>query len=124
MRTQIKKLEQALANKDADGAHQLLSPTLSIVDKSVQKGLLKKNTASRMKSRLTVLTKTLAAKPAESSSWLHKFTIGYRRTIPGPLPHGRGSEDSANKPLPGQTDDRMVLRERAFQITRTFATKH
>ena len=68
MRTQIKKLEQALANKDADGAQQLLSPTLSIVDKSVQKGLLKKNTASRMKSRLTVLTKTLTAKPAESSS--------------------------------------------------------
>ena len=68
MRTQVKKLEQALADKDADGAQQLLSPTLSIVDKSVQKGLLKKNTASRMKSRLTVLTKALAAKPAESSS--------------------------------------------------------
>ena len=68
MRTQIKKLEQALANKDADGAQQLLRPILSIVDKSVQKGLLKKNTASRMKSRLTVLTKALAAKPAESSS--------------------------------------------------------
>ena len=59
-----------------------------------------------------------------ASAWLNKFRIGYRRTIPGPLPHGRGSEDSANKPLPGQTDDRMVLRERAFQITRTFVTKH
>ena len=67
MRTQVKKLEQALADKDAEAAQQLLSPTLSIVDKSVQKGLLKKNTASRMKSRLTVLTKALAAKPAESS---------------------------------------------------------
>ena len=68
MRTQVKKLEQALAHKDADAAQQLLNPTLSIVDKSVQKGVLKKNTASRMKSRLTVLAKTLAAKPVESSS--------------------------------------------------------
>ena len=62
MRTQVKKLEQALADKDADAAQQLLGPTLSLVDKSVQKGVLKKNTASRMKSRLTVLTKTLPAK--------------------------------------------------------------
>ena len=67
MRTQVKKLEQALADKNAEAAQELLSPTLSIVDKSVQKGVLKKNTASRMKSRLTVLTKTLTAKAAESS---------------------------------------------------------
>ena len=51
-----------------------------------------------------------------TSAWLHKFTIVYRLAIPGPLPHGRDSEGSANKPLPGQTDDRMILRERAFQI--------
>ena len=62
MRTEVKKLEQALADKDAAAAQQLLNPTLSIVDKSVQKGVLKKNTASRMKSRLTILTKTLASK--------------------------------------------------------------
>ncbi len=62
MRTQVKKLEKALADKDADAVQQLLNPTLSIVDKSVQKGVLKKNTASRMKSRLTVLAKTLPAK--------------------------------------------------------------
>ena len=67
MRTQVKKLEKALADKDTDAVQQLLNPTLSIVDKSVQKGLLKKNTASRMKSRLTLLTKTLTA-TAESSS--------------------------------------------------------
>ena len=67
MRTQVKKLEKALADKDTDAVQQLLNPTLSIVDKSVQKGLLKKNTASRMKSRLTLLTKALTA-TAESSS--------------------------------------------------------
>lgn len=63
MRTQIKRLEQALADKNADVAEKLLNSTLSVVDKSVQKGVLKRNTASRMKSRLTVLTKGLAAKP-------------------------------------------------------------
>ena len=62
MRTQVKKLEQALADKDAAAAQQLLNPTLGLVDKSVQKGVLKKNTASRMKSRLTVLAKTLTVK--------------------------------------------------------------
>ena len=48
--------------RDAAAAQQLLNPTLGLVDKSVQKGVLKKNTASRMKSRLTVLAKTLTAK--------------------------------------------------------------
>ena len=51
-----------------------------------------------------------------TSAWLYKFTIVYRLAIPGPLPHGRGSEGPANKTFPGQTDDRMILRERAFQI--------
>ena len=67
MRTQVKKLEKALADKDTAAVQQLLNPTLSIVDKSVQKGLLKKNTASRMKSRLTLLTKTLTATAGSSS---------------------------------------------------------
>ena len=35
---------------------------------------------------------------------MHKFTIIYRLAIPGPLPHGRGSDGSANKPLPGRGD--------------------
>ena len=38
---------------------------------------------------------------------------------PWALPHGRGSES-----IPGRTDDRSILQERALQITRTLATKH
>ena len=38
---------------------------------------------------------------------------------PWALPHGRGSES-----IPGRTDDRRILGERALQITRTLATKH
>jgi len=35
-------------------AQELLRPTFSVVDKAVQKGVIKKNTASRVKSRLTI----------------------------------------------------------------------
>ena len=59
-----------------------------------------------------------------ASAWFHKFTIVYRPTIPGPLPHGRGSEGSANKPLPGRMDDRYTPSGRGFLNTRTFAIKH
>lgn len=65
LRTQIKKLQTAIDNNDAESANQLLKPTVSVVDKSVQKGLLKKKTASRMKSRLT---RNVAGIAAASSS--------------------------------------------------------
>ena len=41
-----------------------------------------------------------------ASAWFHKFAIVCGPTIPGPLPRGRGSEGSANKPLPGRMEDR------------------
>ena len=53
LRTEVKKLRKALDKKDGKAAQQLLAPTISALDKSVQKGILKKNTASRIKSRLT-----------------------------------------------------------------------
>ena len=53
LRTECKKLRKALDKKDGKAAQQLLAPTISALDKSVQKGILKKNTASRIKSRLT-----------------------------------------------------------------------
>ena len=40
----------------------MLSPTVSLIDKSVQKGVIKKGKADRMKSRLT--TRVNKAKPA------------------------------------------------------------
>ncbi len=61
MRTEVKKLHKALESKDGKAARELLAPTVSALDKSVQKGILKKNTASRIKSRLTVRVNALAA---------------------------------------------------------------
>ena len=54
LRTQIKKLRSALASGNKEETQQLLQPTISLIDKSVNKGLLHKNTAARYKSRLTV----------------------------------------------------------------------
>ena len=51
VRTQIKKLRSALESNA--GAQELLTPTISIIDKAVNKGILHKNTAARYKSRLT-----------------------------------------------------------------------
>jgi len=53
VRTQIKKLRSALSAHDKTLSQELLSPTVSVIDKAVNKGLLHKNTAARYKSRLS-----------------------------------------------------------------------
>jgi small subunit ribosomal protein S20 len=61
LKTQMKKLKSAIdAGKPAD-AKTILPGTFSLIDKSVQKGVIKKNTARRYKSRLT---KSVNAMPA------------------------------------------------------------
>lgn len=53
LRTQIKKLRSALSGKDKNNSNELLNPTISLIDKAVNKGILHKNAAARHKSRLT-----------------------------------------------------------------------
>ena len=53
LRSQIKKLRALLAKKDAGGARKELARTLSLIDKSIGRGILHHNTAARHKSRLT-----------------------------------------------------------------------
>lgn len=53
LRTQIKKLRSALVATDKKQSGELLNPTVSLIDKAVNKGLIHKNTAARHKSRLT-----------------------------------------------------------------------
>lgn len=52
LRTAIKKLRTAVAGGDAEAAKQLLPETLSIIDKTAQKGVIHDNAADRYKSRL------------------------------------------------------------------------
>ena len=60
LRTQIKKLRSALSATDKKTSDELLNPTVSLIDKAVNKGLIHKNTAARYKSRLTKHVSELA----------------------------------------------------------------
>ncbi len=60
LRNQIKKLRKNVENGELDTARGLLSPTLALVDRSVQKGLLHDNAAARTKSRLIRLLQAAA----------------------------------------------------------------
>jgi len=53
LRTQIKKMREALADGKPEEAQALLKPTLSLLDRSVRLGALHRNAADRTKSRLT-----------------------------------------------------------------------
>ena len=61
LKTQMKKLRAAIMAGQAADAKTLLPPTFSLIDKSVQKGVIKKNTARRYKSRLTKTVNGLKA---------------------------------------------------------------
>jgi small subunit ribosomal protein S20 len=60
LRTQIKKLRASIAGHDKAGSNELLNPTVSLIDKAVNKGIIHKNTAARYKSRLTKHVSELA----------------------------------------------------------------
>lgn len=53
MRTAVKRLRQAIDAGDAEQARALLTPTLSEIDATAQKGVIHANTAARYKSRLS-----------------------------------------------------------------------
>ena len=51
-RSAIKNLEKAVANNDTKKIEEFLKLSQKMLDKAAQKGVIKKNTASRKKSRL------------------------------------------------------------------------
>ena len=63
VRSAIKRFRSALAAGDAAAAQLLLAPTMSAIDRAIQKGILHENTANRYKSRLTIALNALR-KPA------------------------------------------------------------
>jgi len=54
VRTYIKKLRSALDSGSQQDVQKILPEAISVIDKSVQKGVLHANAAARYKSRLTV----------------------------------------------------------------------
>ena len=63
-RSSLRALREAIQKGDAKAADEQYRATVSALDKSVQKGILHKNTASRYKSRLSARVKALATRQA------------------------------------------------------------
>lgn len=55
----IKNTDKAISANDVEKATTLLKDTQKSIDKAVSKGLMKKNTAARQKSRLTQKVKNM-----------------------------------------------------------------
>jgi small subunit ribosomal protein S20 len=64
LRHAIRAMRRALAGKDPKAAADLLPKTFSVIDQASKKGLIKKNTAARYKSRLHGRVKAMAAPAA------------------------------------------------------------
>lgn len=61
LRHQIRAMRRALADKDTKAAAEQLTKTFSVIDQSAKKGIIKKNTAARYKSKLHLRVKALTA---------------------------------------------------------------
>lgn len=67
LRGELKAFTSAKEAKDSKKASQALSAAHGKIDTAVKKGLLKKNTAARMKSRLSAQAKDAGAKVTPST---------------------------------------------------------
>ncbi len=61
LRHQIRAMRRLLDQKNAAEATKLLPATFSLVDRAAKWGIIKKNTAARYKSRLTLRVRSIAA---------------------------------------------------------------
>jgi len=57
-------MRRALDQKDLDGAKKLIPQTFSVVDRAAKWGIIKKNTAARYKSRLSLRFRKVAGAAA------------------------------------------------------------
>ena len=61
LRTQVKQLRAAIESGKRDEARAILAQTVSLIDRSIQKGVLHQNAAARHKSRLTSKVNSMSA---------------------------------------------------------------
>jgi small subunit ribosomal protein S20 len=61
LRHGIRAMRRLLESKDAKAAEALVPKTFSLIDRAAKWGIIKKNTAARYKSRLTVRLRKAAA---------------------------------------------------------------
>ena len=60
LRHQIRSMRRLLESKDVKGAEALVPKTFSLIDRAAKWGVIKKNTAARYKSRLTLRLRKIA----------------------------------------------------------------
>jgi len=60
LRHQIRAMRRLLDQKNAEGAAKVVPATFSLVDRAAKWGIIKKNTASRYKSRLTLRLRAIS----------------------------------------------------------------
>jgi len=58
----VRKVRKSIEKKDSAKASEWLKQVIKKIDKAAQKGIIKKNTAARKKSRLSQAVKSLASK--------------------------------------------------------------
>jgi len=63
-RSTLRALREALQKGDSPAAAAEFRTAVSVIDKSVKKGVIHANTGSRYKSRLNARVKAIAARPA------------------------------------------------------------
>ena len=61
LRTQVKKVQKALLANDTKSASEQLAVAVKAIDKAAQRGVIKKETASRKVSRLTLAVNRASA---------------------------------------------------------------
>ena len=61
LRHGIRAMRRLLATKDVKAATELVPKTYSLIDRAAKWGIIKKNTAARYKSRLTLRLRKIAA---------------------------------------------------------------
>jgi small subunit ribosomal protein S20 len=61
LRHGIRAMRRLLEAKDVSGATALVPKTFSLIDRAAKWGIIKKNTAARYKSRLTLRLRKIAA---------------------------------------------------------------
>jgi small subunit ribosomal protein S20 len=60
MRSQVKRVRSLVESKDTGKAGEALKVAISLIDKAAQKGVIKRETAARKISRLTLAVQKIA----------------------------------------------------------------
>jgi len=68
VKSAVKRIREAVEDKDLDGAQKALSKAIPLIQKAHSKGVFHKNTSSRKISRLTRGVNALSAEGKEQSA--------------------------------------------------------